>query len=561
MTEKTTELPAPSADWIPARLTGIWERAYRARSNADLIDLYADWSAHYDRDHEAVGYVGHRIAAAFFSELIPKPAEARILDAGAGTGAAGSELRKRGFRRLTALDLSAEMLQKARQRDIYEDLLIGDLGAPIDTLAADTFDGALLVGVFSYGQAPAHSLDEVVRLVRPGGLFAFTARDDFFDADEMGVRSRIDELEKAGAIRHRETSSPHRYLPRKDPNILFRVRCYEVLDSKRVQPSDRFVEDVREALSEPGPVKHIDHSHIWDATASRLYDDYIKEPDYYLTECEEEIVVRNAADLASQHDLFVELGCGSARKISPILEAATRIRRSDVVEYVPIDLSVGALRQTAQTVTERFEDRVQVRPLRGHFEDMLSRIPDARAKSLFFFGSSIGNIESTEATVAFLASIRQRMTPRDRLIVGFDMVKDEKVLLDAYNAGRANRSFFVHMVRRINGLLGADFNVKDFELASTAEEDPEWRGLRTRRVDLKVRTLTEQDVRVERLGMDVHLNPGDALRVGISRKFRTDDIRILAKHAGLQLRTLWFDARQYFVLAEFLSKDAPPEAT
>src|SRR5690606_25322202 len=109
-------------------------------------------------------------------------------------------------------------------------------------------------------------------------------------------------------------------------------------------------------------------------------------------------------------------------------------------------------------------------------------IPPTEPKTILFFGSSVGNIESREDIVSFLWRIGQRMTPNDRFVTGFDLQKDEATLRAAYNAGEENRMFFVHMLRRINRLFGADFDLGAFRLGSECVAEEPHRGLLTKRV-------------------------------------------------------------------------------
>lgn len=538
---------------IRARLERIWKRAYSVSSRQDLIDFYADWARHYDEDHEAIGYFGHKLAVEALCAHMDDVPGARILDAGAGTGAAGVELSRAGAAHLTALDLSPEMLARAAKKDVYERLLVADLGRPVDALESSSFDAAVLVGVFSFGQAPAHSLDEIVRVVRPGGFVTLTLRDDFRKQDAMGVRSRIEQLTADGSWKLRSVSEPAPYLPHKDPDVLFRVYTFEVLPGKTPEPTPEFMEAVRAALGSPSPVKVIEHSHIWDAAGSRLYNEYIERPEYYLTNCEEEILDMHAENIVGDSRIFVELGCGSARKASRLLQAA--VSASPFVQYIPIDVSDGALQATADEVSSRFEGRVKVTPHLGMFAETLATIPANAAKAILFFGGSIGNMPTLEDSIDFLRQLGERMLPGDRLIVGFDLQKSDEVFTSAYNAGPENRSFFLHMVRRMNWLLNAGFDLSAFQLGSTYDPEPSYRGMETRCVNLKVVTRIPQRVRIERLDLDVELNAGDAIQVGVSRKFRTDDIRMLASHAGLCLRTLWFDRLQYFALAELILEE------
>ena len=545
---------------VQARLDAVWKQAYGARTKQDLQDFYAGWSASYDADHEAIGFFGHTMAAELLhTHLGVAPGEARLLDAGAGTGAAGEALKRLGYGDITACDFSEAMLEVAGQKGLYRSLHPVDLGLPLDLWRADTFDAAILVGVYSYGQAPAHSLDELVRVVKPGGKIVFTSRCDFFAEDAMGVRSTMERLVAQGAWREVEVSEEAQYLPNKEPEVMFRVWCYEVLESKRQEVPEGFAEAVREALTAEGPVKVIDHMHIWDSMASRLYDAYIERPEYYLTNTEESILQANEAAIAGDEQVIVELGSGSARKISHILDGF--VERHGRCRYLPIDLSLGALRATKAQVKADYGDKVEVETLHGAFLDKLAEIPAETTKVILFFGSSIGNLPSCAATVEFLRSIRERMTPGDRFVLGADLHKDKETLEAAYNAGEENFRFFVHMVRRINVLLGADFDLGAFRLGSTYEADPPegapYDALEPMSVRLKVVTTRDQTVTIPGLGgLEVALKAGDAVQVGTSRKFHKDKLAALGALAGMRLRTQWADDDERFSVNEFVRDDA-----
>jgi SAM-dependent methyltransferase len=245
---KTSDLDPATA----ARLDKIWSQAYRANSRGDLLRLYEEWAATYDADHAAIGFFGHRATAELVGRYLPFAGVAGVLDAGCGTGAAGEALWALGCRNLTGVDLSEEMLARAGAKGIYRHLAPADLGQPLDDYPCDHCDAAVLVGVFSYGQAPAHALDEVVRVVKPGGVLAFTMRVDFFEQDAMAVRSKMEELDQAHAWRLVEVSEPEQYLPNKDPEALFRVWCYRVLETKA--PGARLLES---KVTDSSPHPHV----------------------------------------------------------------------------------------------------------------------------------------------------------------------------------------------------------------------------------------------------------------------------------------------------------------
>jgi len=546
--------PRDTRNDIDRRLERIWKKAYGAETRDDLRALYAEWAKSYDEDHEHIGFFGHRLASEVLARNLTRR-DVRVLDAGAGTGAAGVELAKLGFGDLTAVDLSQEMLAVADSKGVYQRTITGDLAFPVDALQQDSFDAAILVGVFSFGQAPAATLDELLRVVRPGGLIVFTMRTDFFEQDPMGVRERMEDLTKAGAWTELEVTEPAPYLPKKDPEAEFRVWAFRVTSGVEAEIETGFEEAVSDALSGDDSVKVLDHSWIWDTVASRLYDRYTESDGYYLTDCEVEILRDNADDIVGDHDLIVELGCGSALKIGNVLRAAVARRGDGKVSYLPIDVSQGALDNTVAELKDEFGGRIDFQPRQGLFADVLHRIPEDRRKLVFFFGSSLGNVQDLEHTVRFLEDVRAQLRPGDGFVVGLDLHKEEEILDAAYNREESCRSFFVHMLRRINSALGADFDPRVFELASTYVEEKEYKGVRTRRVNLRVSPTRDQRSYVRELHREVVISAGDAIQVGISRKFEPEQIDALAELGGFTVKRRWLDSRGWFSLTEMTPRE------
>lgn len=547
-----TKTQTPLDERISSRIDGIWRKAYSASGREDLLRLYDQWADTYDEDHAAIGFFGHHSAAQALAKYTPFRDVVSVLDAGCGTGAAGQALQALGYRNVTGVDLSPEMLARAAEKGAYRLLAQADLGEPLDAFPSNHFDAAILVGVFSFGQAPAHTLEEIVRVVKPGGVVAFTMRVDFYEQDALSVRSRLEELDQAHAWKLLEVTDPDQYLPRKDPDALFRVWCYRILETKAPPVDEEFAAAVREAFMTDGPVKRIDHAFIWNSVASRLYDRYTECPEYYVTDAEVEILAGKADEILNDGRMLVELGCGSARKVSHLLEAARGSTSESAFVYTPIDVSQGALDATKEDIEAQFEESVVVEPRCGRFDEVLASIPVQQDKLIVFFGGSLGNLETLEETRAFLTTIRERMTSSDRFVVGIDLDKDEQVLRAAYEAGPRNRSFFLNMVRRINNELGGNFDLGSFRQHSPYEFDPPYDGLRTRCMQLRLVSEVPQDVYISSMHMEVHLNAGDSIQVGTSRKFRVEDIERLGELAGLRLNRQWFDSRRYFSLNEFV---------
>jgi SAM-dependent methyltransferase len=117
------------------------------------------------------------------------------------------------------------MLERARERGCYRELRQMMLDEPLD-FPDDEFDACVSVGVFTEGHAPASAFDEIARVVRPGGQFLFTIREDVFF--EGGFRDRQEELERASVWRLLKQSQRFQPFPQTEPDIFSYVFVYEI---------------------------------------------------------------------------------------------------------------------------------------------------------------------------------------------------------------------------------------------------------------------------------------------------------------------------------------------
>jgi ubiquinone/menaquinone biosynthesis C-methylase UbiE len=105
---------------------------------------------------------------------IPLDAGHRLLDIGCGTGLLLGRLVGRApFRELTGVDLSPGMVAQARTRlPASVRLLVGD--AETLPFPRDSFDVIVSVSSFHYWPSPACGLEELRRVLRPGGHLILT---------------------------------------------------------------------------------------------------------------------------------------------------------------------------------------------------------------------------------------------------------------------------------------------------------------------------------------------------------------------------------------------------
>lgn len=169
------------------------KRAYSIEGPDGARDLYRDWASSYDKDFGAAyGFVMPREVARIF--LAESEGHTPILDVGAGTGLVATHL---GGAAVDGLDISPEMLEVARAKGLYRNLIEADLTGPLP-LPDDAYGGVISSGTFTHGHVGPGCLPELLRVAKPGALFACTVVPGVFDS--MGFGSALALLNAQGRI-------------------------------------------------------------------------------------------------------------------------------------------------------------------------------------------------------------------------------------------------------------------------------------------------------------------------------------------------------------------------
>lgn len=197
---------------------------YESANNQELEERYDQWASEYDQDlDEVFAWHSPQNGADVLARLVP--ADAAVLDAGAGTGLAGKCLADAGFTNMAAMDLSQGMLDEARKKNVYNSFHQMTLG---ETLGFETgqFDAVISIGVFTLGHAPVSSFDELVRVTKPGGYIVFSLRTDMVDD---GFQDYFAKLTDAGKWKLAEATDPFQPLPKGEPEVFHQIWAYQVV--------------------------------------------------------------------------------------------------------------------------------------------------------------------------------------------------------------------------------------------------------------------------------------------------------------------------------------------
>jgi SAM-dependent methyltransferase len=199
------------------------DRLYGARDLDELRSEYDRIATAYDNELiDGMDYRSPAAVTAVARRLIPT--DARVLDAGAGTGLLGVALAEAGFTRLDGVDLSPGMLAVAASKHVYVELREGRLGDDLG-YESGAYDAVVSAGVLTTGHAPAASLDELVRITRPGGHLIFTLRSDQMPP---GFDEKFAELDRGGRWALVERGEEFQALPAGEPEVLVRVWAFRV---------------------------------------------------------------------------------------------------------------------------------------------------------------------------------------------------------------------------------------------------------------------------------------------------------------------------------------------
>ncbi len=171
-----------ASDKIDSRLKNVYDNP------GDKQALFDDWASTYDQDLvDDLGYVADAEACRLFMSLVIDR-QARILDAGCGTGLVGRRLKKAGYTNIHGNDYSEKMLDQARATGAYRSLQQHDLTLPV---ASDQpYDAAIAVGVFAFSVPSAEHLVNITRSLKADGIAIVTVNGKAWK--EAGWEAKLD---------------------------------------------------------------------------------------------------------------------------------------------------------------------------------------------------------------------------------------------------------------------------------------------------------------------------------------------------------------------------------
>jgi L-histidine Nalpha-methyltransferase len=296
------------------------------------------------------------------------------------------------------------------------------------------------------------------------------------------------------------------------------------------------IDDVRRGLTQSPKV--LPPRWFYDERGSDLFYRITELPEYYQTRTEMEILRRHAPDVVARARAasIVELGAGSCTKSRVLIKAAKGM--GTLSTFVPFDISETTIRRSASELVEEYRD-LTIYCVAGVFDEHLDQIPRFGSQLIVFLGSTIGNF-SPEETGVFLADVRRLMQPGDFFLLGVDLVKEESVMVAAYDdAAGVTAQFNLNLLTRLNRELSANFDLGAFE--HVAVWNPE-----LSRIEMHVRSVRGQRVDIPAAGLVVDFAAGELMRTEICTKYTRDGTERMLAEAGMEVIDWYTDPRQQF---------------
>ena len=307
---------------------------------------------------------------------------------------------------------------------------------------------------------------------------------------------------------------------------------------RRVQPrapDQALIADILAGLRDDP--KHLSPTYFYDEHGSHLFDRICALPEYYLTRTETRILATHGAQIAAQigpDAVLVELGSGASTKTRLLLD-----RLPDLAAYVPVDISRTHLFAAARGIAQSYPN-LEVLPVCADFTQPFAvpapQRPAARV-AVFFPGSTIGNFDPP-AAIELLRTMRAIAGADGALVIGYDFVKDQRILERAYNdAAGVTAQFNLNALVRLNRELGADFDLTGFR------HEAVWSPAASR-MEMHLVSERAQDVTIG--GETVAFGEHERLVTEHCHKYTAETFAALARAAGWEPQAAWTDERRYF---------------
>ena len=289
--------------------------------------------------------------------------------------------------------------------------------------------------------------------------------------------------------------------------------------------------------------KYISSKFFYDDRGSKIFQEIMAMPDYYLTESEFEILKNQGEGIYQalnfkEHFNIVELGPGDGVKTFNFLEYLVELKIN--FTYIPIDISSQAINMLVEGLNVKLPG-LDVNPMVGDYFEVLKNNKEHSTSPnlLLFLGSNIGNYTNSHA-VELLKLFHVNMKKGDKLLIGMDLRKNPIFITEAYyDRYGITKRFNLNLITRMNEELGANAIASNFDFY--CYYDP-IRG----EVKSYIVSLKQQDVTFKEFNKIITFKRNELIWTEVSKKYSFEEIEELAKDSDFKVLNNFLDSNRYF---------------
>lgn len=305
----------------------------------------------------------------------------------------------------------------------------------------------------------------------------------------------------------------------------------------------RFAADIIKGLTRYP--KTLSSKYFYDAAGSKLFQQIMELPEYYLTRTENAIFEQQKKEIiysfAPQVNSFfnlIDLGAGDAAKTKILLQEL--LNQGIKFTYTPVDISEDAMQNLTENLQQELPD-LAVQALSSDYFTALGRLQkqEPERKVLLFLGSNIGNFEP-KAIRLFARKLTKHLQPADQVLMGFDLQKDPHIIRQAYDdATGVTAAFNFNLLHRINHEFNGNIQVDQFQ--HFAEYNPLTGDMKSYLISTVAQTIYLKD-----LEQEFSFAAWEPIHTETSHKFTLPEIEQLGQEAGFNINQIFTDPQQYF---------------
>ena len=284
---------------------------------------------------------------------------------------------------------------------------------------------------------------------------------------------------------------------------------------------------------------------IFDDRGSEIFKEITESQEYLPAACEFEIFnthIKLITALISEEPFrLIELGSGDGGKTQILIQNI--LSKKINLDYYPIDISEGAIRALVETLKSKYVNTtLKVNGLVGDYFEGLKNLNNNQSHRniVLFLGVTLNNMTPLDTKI-FLRKLHQSLNKKDLLLVGFDLMKNPKLLYNAYNDTKGLfEKFNLHLLDRINRLLDGNFKTELF--VHQGHYNPKSCALES-----YLYSIINQTVSINYLNKDFKFKAWEGIKTEQSYKYTTDEIKSLAEETGFKIIKDLYDSKKYFV--------------